>query len=392
MKVFITGCSGLIGSELVSYFDPTARSVIGIDNNMRADFFGPEGDTRWNLQRLKESTSNFTAYDVDLRDRESLSDARNLRRINTLTPSHHRWERRALPLELAPYRLDIYHTPDAIPVDGGARRCVITIHDLHFLHYPQFMTPASRRHYNDQIAWAVRRADAILVSSESTRRDLSTLLGVPEDKVTVDMLGVDHTRFRPQSATEVAAVRSRLGLPEAYLLFVGTFEPRKNIPGLLRAYARLRARLPDAPPLVLAGRRGWLDDAIYRTADELQLGEAVIWVENPSAAELPALYGGAAALALLSHYEGFGLTALEAMACGTPPVAADRSSIPEVVGNAGLLVNPDDPEAAADALARLLTDSELRADLSARGLARAAGFTWQRTAETVLQTYHAVLN
>jgi len=361
----------------------------------RLNYYRPGGIAEYTRHVLRalaalDAASTFCPIQ-HVRDRESLASAANLRRINTLTPSHHRWERRTLPLELAAHRLDIYHTPDAIPVNGGARRCVITIHDLHFLHFPEFMTAASRRHYNDQIAWAVRRADAILVSSESTRRDLIALLGVPAAKITVHLLGVDHTRFRPLAADEIRAARARLGLPDTYLLFVGTFEPRKNIPGLLRAYARLRARLPDAPPLVLAGRRGWLDDAIYRTADDLQLGEAVIWVENPGAADLPALYGGAAALALLSHYEGFGLTALEAMACGTPPVAADRSSIPEVVGDAGLLVDPDDPDAAADALARLLTDSALRADLSARGLARAADFTWQRTAEIVLHTYRAVL-
>ncbi|MCZ7540676.1 MAG: glycosyltransferase family 4 protein [Anaerolineae bacterium] len=197
--------------------------------------------------------------------------------------------------------------------------------------------------------------------------------------------------FQPAPPEVIQACRARWGLPAQYLLFVGTFEPRKNIPTLLHAYDRLRRDLPGAPPLVLAGRRGWLYDDIHRTAEALALGDHLIWVENPPRDDLPALYSGAAALALPSHYEGFGLTALEAMACGTPPVVSDRSSLPEVVGEAGLRVNPDDADSIADALRRLLTDSALRDTLRDAGLARAATFTWRRTAEIVREVYARVM-
>jgi len=204
------------------------------------------------------------------------------------------------------------------------------------------------------------------------------------------MLGVDQD-FRPLPAAEIDPVRARLGLPKSYILFVGTFEPRKNIPGLLDAYRLLCQDLPDAPPLVLVGRRGWLDDDIFQQVKTLGLAPHVVWIENAARGDLPAIYSGADVLALPSHYEGFGLTALEAMACGTPPVVANRSSLPEVVGDAGLLVDPDDPAAIAGALRTVLLDDSLREALGRAGVTRAAGFTWRRTAEVVLDVYRLCL-
>lgn len=360
----------------------------------RLNYYRPGGIVEYTRHLIRELAALDAANDYRLiqhvRDRETLVAAPNVARINTLTPSHHRLERWALSVELLPRRLDILHSPDAIPPARAARRQVITIHDLHYLHYPQFMTTDSRRYYAGQIGWAVQRADHLLASSQATRADLVTLLGVPEDKITVHLLGVDAL-FRPAPPEMIQACRARWGLPAQYLLFVGTFEPRKNIPTLLHAYDRLRRDLPAAPPLALAGRRGWLYDDIQRTVETLALGDRVIWVENPPRDDLPALYSGAAALALPSHYEGFGLTALEAMACGTPPVVSDCSSLPEVVGDAGLLVNPDDAGSIADALRRLLTDSALHDTLRAAGLARARTFTWRRTAEIAREVYARVM-
>ena len=365
---------------------------IGID--ARLNYYRPGGIVEYTRHVISELVALDAASDYRIiqhsRDQQTLAAAPNFRRLNTFTPSHHRLERWALSAELAPRHLDIYHTPDAILPARAARRHVSTVHDLHYLHYPQFMTADSRRYYAGQIGWSVRRADHILASSQATRADLVALLSVPEDKVTVHMLGVDDL-FQPAPAEAIQACRARWSLPAQYLLFVGTFEPRKNVPTLLHAYDRLRRDLPDAPPLVLAGRRGWLQDDIQRTVETLALGDWVIWVEDPPRDDLPALYSGAAALALPSHYEGFGLTALEAMACGTPPVVSDRSSLPEVVGDAGLLVDPDDAGSIADALRCLLTDSALRNALRDAGLARAAMFTWRRTAEIVREVYARVM-
>lgn len=364
---------------------------IGID--ARLNYYRPGGSaeyTRHLLQELAQLDPDSVYYVIHhARDRHTYCPAPNFRRLNTWTPSHHRWERWGLSLELWPHHLDIYHATDAIPPQRGARQHILTIHDLHYLHYPQFMTRESLRYYRDQIRWAVQRATHILVSSQSTARDLMTLLDVPRERVTVHPLGV-NTAFRPQPVEAIRAVRARWELPQEYLLFVGTFEPRKNITGLLHAYHRLRSDWTDTPPLVLVGRRGWLYEEIFATAEQLRLGKALVWVENAPFEDLPAIYSGARLLALPSHYEGFGLTALEAMACGTPPIVSSRGSLPEVVGEAGLLIEPDDVGALAEAMRRLLQDNALHAELRQKGLARAATFTWRRTAEIALRVYRLV--
>ncbi len=365
---------------------------IGID--ARLNYYRPGGIAEYTRHVIEElaALDDTTDYAVihHHRDRHTLAPGPNFTRINTYTPSHHRLERWSLSVELARHRLDLLHSPDVIPPQRGARRQVITVHDLHFLHYPQFMTADSRRYYNDQIARAVRAADHILVDSQATRADLAHLLDVPLEKMTVHLLGVNRA-FIPLPADEVHQHKVRLGLPESYLLFVGTFEPRKNIPGLFKAYRLLCQTIPDVPPLVMVGRRGWLYDEIFASAEALHLTDRLIWLEDPPWDEMPAIYNGATVLALPSHYEGFGLTALEAMACGTPTVVSDRGSLPEVVGDTGLLVDPDDPEDIAAALRQMLTDSELYAQSRAAGLARAAAFTWRKTAETVLAVYRRVL-
>lgn len=305
------------------------------------------------------------------------------------TPCHHRLERLALSVELARFRLDILHSPDFIPPRRGARRHIITVHDLTFLHYPQFLTADARRYYNHQIAAAVRQADHILADSQSTKNDLAHMLDVPPDKITVHMLGVDE-RFRPLPAETLRDAQARLKLPERYILHVGTLEPRKNIAGLLDAYHRLVGRLPDAPPLLLAGRKGWLFEQTQARAAELGLESRVIWRQNIGDDDLPALYNLAALLVMPSFYEGFGFPPLEAMACGTVTIVSDRSSLPEVVGDVGLQINPDDPAALAEALEKALMDETWRAAARLAGLERARLFTWAHTASIVLSVYRAV--
>jgi glycosyltransferase involved in cell wall biosynthesis len=172
---------------------------------------------------------------------------------------------------------------------------------------------------------------------------------------------------------------------------VGTLEPRKNLPGLLKAYALLQNEVPDAPPLVIAGRRGWLYESVYAQAGALGLKDRVVWLEGVAYQDLPALYSGAGVLCLPSFYEGFGLPPLEAMACGTPVVVAQRASLPEVVGDAGLLIDPDNPYSITDALRRVLTDPALATVLRQRGLVRASTFTWRETARKTLAVYRQML-
>lgn len=317
---------------------------------------------------------------------ETLAAGANFHRANCWTPAHHRLERWTLAVEVARLRLDVLHSPDFIPPAGGARAIVITVHDLNFLREPEHLTEESRRYYADQIMWAVNRANHIIAVSQATRTELIERTGVAAEKIHVVPEAADPA-FRPLPPAEVAAALARYGLAPGYLLFVGTLEPRKNIPGLLRAYRHLLDDYGLDPPLVLAGRRGWLDEDIERTELELGLVRCVRHLETVADADLPALYNGAALHVLASFYEGFGLPALEAMACGTPTVVSNRGALPEVVGDAGLQASPDDPAELAAALARALSDTGLRAELRARGLGRASGFTWEAAARQTLAIY-----
>ncbi len=305
------------------------------------------------------------------------------------TPCHHRIERLALSVELLRFRLDVLHSPDFIPPYRGARRQVITVHDLTFLHYPQFITDDARRYYNDQIQQAVETADHILVDSQATRTDLITMLNVPAEKITVHRLGVDE-RFKPLPPEALEESRVRLKLPKSYILFVGTFEPRKNILGLLRAYQQLVSRAADTPPVLLVGRRGWQFEETMQQIAALRLGWRVIWREDISDDDLPVVYNLARVLVTPSFYEGFGFPALEAMACGTVPIVSNRSSLPEVVGEVGLQVEPEDIDRLAAAMQQALHDTQWRENNRAAGLARAKQFTWEHTASITLSVYEQV--
>lgn len=313
-----------------------------------------------------------------------------LREKHLWTPPHHRLERLALSVELAPYRLDVLHSPDFVPPYWGAKRHVITVHDLTFLHYPDYLTADARHYYNDQIEAACQHADHILAVSDSTRHDLMRMLNVPDHKITVQPHGV-HSRYRVMAADELETARQSLGLPETFILHVGTYEPRKNILGLLKAYKALLAELPDAPPVVLVGRPGWLFEETRAKIDALRINERIIWRSDIQDDQLPAVYNLATVLAATSFYEGFGLPILEAMACGTVPIASNCSSFPEVMGEVGLQFDPDDVAAIATALKKVLTDSTWRTEMETQAVERAKQFTWAKSAQIALDVYQSVL-
>jgi glycosyltransferase involved in cell wall biosynthesis len=324
------------------------------------------------------------------KDRRPPRPGPNFRPVACWTPCHHRWERWALGVEIARLELDLLHTTDFIPPSLGYRRSVITVHDLNFVYYPQFLTDESRRYYNGQIEWAVRRADHILADSHATKSDLVSMLNVPPEKVTVVHLAGNPV-YQPLPAAEATQVAAKYDLRPGYLLFVGTLEPRKNLPGLLQAYRLLLDTDATTMPLVLVGGKGWLYDEVFERVEALHLKEQVRFLHGVGDADLPGLYNAASVLTTPSFYEGFGFPALEAMACGTPVVVSDRASLPEVVGEAGLLVNPDDPQDIAQALLRTLTDEALRAQMQERGLVQAASFTWEKAAHETLAVYRQVL-
>jgi glycosyltransferase involved in cell wall biosynthesis len=261
---------------------------------------------------------------------------------------------------------------------------VLTAHDMAIYRHPEWFPGRQALSVRLIVPRSMRRADAVIAVSRHTAADVGELFGVPVERLHVVPEGVGP-QYRPLPREELAAVGRRYDLPERFVLFVSTIEPRKNLETLLDAWSRLRER----PPLVVAGGWGWRYEEVQRRLDQAPDGVRLLGPVRP--AELPALYNLATCLAHPAWYEGFGLTPLEAMACGTPVVASTASSLPEVVGDAGLLVPPDDPEGWRDALERLLDDAALRARLRDQGLRRAAEFTWQKAAAATWEVLDKVL-
>ena len=299
------------------------------------------------------------------------------------------WHRLQIPLPVEVFlgRVDIFHSPDFVlpPVARAVK--VLTIHDLSFLRVPECADPRLRWYLGQVVPRSVRRADFLLADSESTRRDLVELLGVPPDRVQVIYGGVDAMFAPVEDAEALRRAREKYARGRPFILAVGTLEPRKNYPTLIRAFARARqaARLPHA--LVIVGRKGWVYEPIFAAVDDLGLHDEVIFPGFVPDEELPALYNGADVLVTPSFYEGFGLPALEAMACGTPVIVSDVSSLPEVVGEAGVRIDPRDEAGLAEAIVRVVGDSALRAGLREAGLRRAREFTWDRAARELLGVY-----
>lgn len=325
------------------------------------------------------------------KDRLPLIQKPNFRRHPLWTPSHHRLEQLVLPLEIQGLNLDLLHSPDFIPPFRRNCLSVITVHDLSFLVYPGFMTRESANYYG-QIDVAVRNTQHIIAASQSTADDIIRLLGAPESKITVIYQAIDPI-FRPISDPEpLAAVRARYGVPEEFVLFVGTVEPRKNLPTLFEAFRLVLDRYRSRAKLVVVGPLGWLVDESLEAVERLSLEDDVLFLKKVPVADLLHLYNAARVLVMPSFYEGFGRPALEAMACGTPVIVSNVSSLPEVVGDAGILVSPHDPEDIAVAIWRVLSDAQLREEMRAKGLSRATCFSWERAAQQTLDVYREVMS
>ncbi len=296
------------------------------------------------------------------------------------------WEQIVWPLALQRLQPDLVHgLAYVLPLAYGGTS-IVTVYDLTFLHVPMAFRAPNRLYLQTMTRIAVRRAAHVCAISESTRRDIVKMLGVSASAVSIVYPGVD-ARFRPASPEAVEAFRRRQGLPERYLLYLGTLEPRKNITTLVRAYARLAARDPRAPSLVLAGAKGWYYEEIFAEVERLGLKDRVIFPGYVPVEEQALWYSGAEAFVYPSRYEGFGMPVAEAMACGTPVIASTASSLPEVVGDAGLLVPPDDEDAWADALAHVLANNSVRDALSAAGRKQAARFSWEAAAQAQVRVY-----
>lgn len=295
-----------------------------------------------------------------------------------------------LPIERWTGPIGLLHAPDfTLPPVRKGTRALLTVHDLSFVRAPETAVLGLRAYLNRVVPRSVRRADHILADSEATKQDLIDLYNTPAEKISVLYSGVD-AQFKPvEDAAELRRVRDKYNIGGGpYIFSVGTVQPRKNYGRLAEALHRLDR--PDLS-LVIAGGKGWLDDPLYEQIEALGLRDRVIFTGFAADEDLPALYSAARVFAFPSVYEGFGLPPLEAMACGVPVVSSEASSLPEVVGEAGLLVDPLDVDALAGALERALDDEALRADLCARGVARAARFSWDESARQLRAHYDNLL-
>lgn len=266
---------------------------------------------------------------------------------------------------------------------------VVTLHDLAALHYPETLTWKIRWSLLPFLQPSIERATRIVTVSASVAAEIAAVWPQAAAKTEVIWNGVDAA-FRPAGEPEIAATRQRLGLPEGYLLYVGTLEPRKNVELLVDAWQALRADWPAAPPLVIAGPEGWHSAALVRRFARLS-AEGLHWLGHLPRAELVAVLQAATVFAFPSLYEGFGLPVAEAMACGVPVVVARRSSLPEVVGEAGLCFDPDEPHELAAVLAELLPDGDRLRRLATLGIDRARVFSWRTAGERLAGVFHQVL-
>lgn len=391
MKIALDYTTGIYpGAGIARYTRSLARALAELDaENSYALFYAamglprPTPETR-QAGRLFKRHPNFKPVAVSMSVREMFAVWQRLR-----VP---------LPVDLFTGRCDLLHSPDFVSPPHLTGKDVITVHDLSFMVVPEYAQPKLAGFLGKTVPHAARRADHIIAVSQQTGNDLTRLLGVEPSKITVAYNGVDK-RFRPLHGRLGNPDTAFRNIPARFILHVGTLEPRKNLVRLVEAYGLLVARRSEVGDsggmadvaLVLAGRKGWLFEPILAAAERVnKAGGRVIFVDYVHDDDLPALYNMATVFAYPSLYEGFGLPAAEALACGTPTLVSNDGALAEVVGAAALRVDAYSVESIAAGLARLLTDKELRRRLSEEGPMQVARFTWEAAAQTVLEVYGRV--
>ncbi len=373
--------------------------MIAIDGRFIADHFPGIGRYTYNLidalARVAPDDRFILLHNPALKnsryDLAALTGYSNLKLRRVDVPTRSLREQFQSPSSNLQSPISIFHSPYYIKPYFLAARSVVSIFDLIPLRVPNDLPNAFARLAFRTANWlAPRPAARIIAPSHATRDDLIAMLGVPREKITVVPLAAD-ARFAPQPENEIARVRDKYALPREYALSVGINKPHKNLATLLRAWARVDAQAT----LVIAG--AWdarysnfgfrISDFGMMSPSVIRNPQSAIRVSNIPDADLPALYSGARVFVMPSLYEGFGLPALEAMACGAPVIAANASSLPEVVGDAALLFDPRDANALAQLIARVLDDAALRDELRGKSLARAQNFSWERTAGATIKVY-----
>lgn len=305
------------------------------------------------------------------------------------------WHRANLPfpVELFTGSLDLFHATDfVLPPTLSRVKTLLTVHDLSFVRVPESASPTLKAYLDYVVPRSIARSTHVLADSQATKDDIVGLYDVDSSKITVLLSGVDNRFFDRIDAVSLMTTRMKYGLGSVpYIFSVGTVQPRKNYERLIHSLAKLRQSDVDIH-LVIAGGKGWLDSPIYQTISDTHMDEYVHFIGFADDEDLPALYQSATCVAFPSLYEGFGLPILEAMASGVPVLTSNLSSLPEVAGDAAILVDPYNLDEITDGLLHLITDTNLRNELTQKGLLRAKQFTWEKSATQLLSIYNNLLS
>ena len=343
------------------------------------------------LNTLGADESDFE-FVVFTNAREQLAADLNFRFQSSRWPTNNRliriaWEQSVLPLVSRRLKIDLLHGMAFVTPRLAPCATVVTVYDLSFIYFPDRYPSLQRIYLTSQTRRSCRQARHVVTISNSGKEDVHRLFGVPLDQISVILPGVDP-RYYPRSEEEIAEFRARKNLPSRYILHVGTLQPRKSIPTLIKAFAQLDRSDLD---LVLVGGKGWAYEEIFAMVRELDILERVHFTGYVPDGELPLWYNAAALLVFPSVYEGFGLPVAEAMACGTPVIAADTSAIPEAAGAAARLFEAQDAAGLSDHIEAVLDDPNLTATMRENGLQQARQFTWERAGRAMTNVYRKVL-
>lgn len=304
--------------------------------------------------------------------------------------SHILWSQALILKRKDLQKFDLIHNPAQYPVSPKInKKYIITIHDLIPILYPEYVGNIYSLQAKLFYPIAMKSASKIITDSYHTKKDIIKLYRIPDKKIEVIYPGVsDH--FSPASNEEKLRVRNKFNLNIPFILFIGAIEPKKNLELLLKAFYLCQKEKSNLH-LVIAGKKAWKYQTVFAQIEQLNLGEKIRFLDFIPYEDLPALYSSAEVFVFPSRYEGFGLPPLEAMKCGTPVITSNISSLPEIVGEEGMMVSPDDHEELAESILKILSDQQLRSELSSYGLKRAALFSWRNTGQKTLEVYNTVL-
>lgn len=291
-----------------------------------------------------------------------------------------------------PRKVDITHFFNYHVPPGVKKKTITTVHDMAFKSYPETVRLKTKIMLKISLKKSCKRADKIMTISEFSKNEIIKYLGIKPDKIFVTHIGVNRDFFKPiENEVLIDSIKSKYKIFDRYFLYLGTIEPRKNLERLIEAYFKLREMIPNAPLLVLAGQKGWLYDSIFKKVKDLKLEKFVIFTGYIKNEDRALILNGALGFVFPSLYEGFGMPPLEAMSCGTPVISSNCTSLPEVIGDAGILVDPYNTNEITLGMKKIVENPELRKKLSLKGIERAKIFTWENSVKKIIDEYKKLL-